>query len=231
MKIIFIISLTLNLIFFAGVVLAIRRVGGINNLFVKLFSGRTSGPDERRFELFSVMGSVKNKIVFLGDSITEFCDWAELLDNKDVVNRGIPGDVTSGVLSRLTGLENEKPDKIFLMIGINDLMNGVPGKQVLNNYEEILKRLKKAGIEGVYPQSILPVNNLIPYHKIVSDDLIQEVNAGIKELSQKYGYHYVDLYPLFIDQSGNLGNELTTDGLHLSGKGYLIWKSSITGLL
>ena len=42
---------------------------------------------------------IQADIVMLGDSMTEFAEWNELLGRNDVVNRGIRGDITEGMLN------------------------------------------------------------------------------------------------------------------------------------
>jgi lysophospholipase L1-like esterase len=70
-------------------------------------------------------------IVFLGDSITDFFRVNEFFPGVYVINRGISGDTTDGVLNRLAESVYElSPSKIFLMIGTNDLGNrAVPFSQ------------------------------------------------------------------------------------------------------
>ena len=60
-----------------------------------------------------------NKIVFLGDSITEGAqNWKKYFDNNRIANRGIGGDTTEGVLARLDEIYYYKPLAVFLLIGI-----------------------------------------------------------------------------------------------------------------
>ena len=68
--------------------------------------------------------------LFLGDSLTEYGNWRELFPGLDIKNRGIAGDTTDGVLHRLDGITALSPDKIFLMIGINDLLMGRSVKRI-----------------------------------------------------------------------------------------------------
>ena len=65
-----------------------------------------------------------DKIVFLGDSITEAGeDWNKYFNTQNIVNRGISGDTTEGVLARLSEICYYKPLAVFLLIGINDIFN------------------------------------------------------------------------------------------------------------
>ena len=64
---------------------------------------------------------VTGKVLFLGNSITEFGNWKKLLKDSSVINRGISGDITFGVLNRLNEIIKHQPSKLFLMIGVNDI--------------------------------------------------------------------------------------------------------------
>ena len=65
-----------------------------------------------------------NIIVFLGDSQFEYCNWNELLVRSDMLNYGIAGDTTSGLVGRVEVVCQHNPSKIFIEIGTNDLSLG-----------------------------------------------------------------------------------------------------------
>ena len=96
-------------------------------------------------------------MVFLGDSITRGGQWHELFPGVAVKNRGIGGDVTTGVLSRLDPITRGRPAKVFLMIGTNDLFRGTPGQEVAANVGEIVRRIGRESPDTrVFVQSVLP---------------------------------------------------------------------------
>ena len=80
--------------------------------------------------LFESLATSPEDIVMLGNSITDGGEWAEILDNVHVKNRGISGDTTDGVLQRLSSITDGKPSKLFLLIGINDFAQGVSGDSI-----------------------------------------------------------------------------------------------------
>lgn len=88
------------------------------------------------------MSNTKGEIIFLGDSITERCEWTELFLNTFLRNRGLSGDKTEGVINRLTEVTESKPDKIFIMIGVNDLRHNVSIEEIIENYKSILLKIK-----------------------------------------------------------------------------------------
>lgn len=180
--------------------------------------------------LFEKLPDSSREIVFLGDSITDGGSWSELFGDPRMVNRGISGDVAAGVIFRLEEITRAHPDKIFLMIGVNDLARGKSVTEIVDNIQTIVKKVKNASPKTeLYLQSLLPVNGDFPYfpdHTSRADDVLK-VNARLEKMAQTYGLVYIDLYSFFSDNDGKLKPECTNDGLHLTGPGYLIWKSVI----
>ena len=91
--------------------------------------------------LFEILPKTNRSIIFIGDSITDGCEWSELLQNPNIKNRGIGSDTTYGVLKRLDNIIQSEPEKVFLMIGINDLGRGESVSEITSNYDKILERL------------------------------------------------------------------------------------------
>ena len=176
--------------------------------------------------LFEQLPNTQNEIIFLGDSITDGCNWAELLQDPRVKNRGISGDVTDGVLDRLEEVTESRPQKIFLMIGINDLARGRSVDYVLNNIKRIYKAVKdKSSGTEIFIQSVLPVNpdfTLFPDHVNKSREVI-EVNQELIKICAHYELQYIDVYSHLIDKEDKLSSDYTNDGLHLTGAGYIVW--------
>ncbi|MCK5845773.1 MAG: hypothetical protein KAG97_13755, partial [Victivallales bacterium] len=73
---------------------------------------------------FRTLPNPEGEICFLGDSITDGCEWRELTGIETVTNRGIGGDTSWGLLARIDEVTEGKPAKVFLMIGTNDLAWG-----------------------------------------------------------------------------------------------------------
>jgi lysophospholipase L1-like esterase len=180
--------------------------------------------------LFEALPDTKKEIIFLGNSITDGGEWWELFKNPNIKNRGISGDITDGVLFRMDEVLSSKPVKIFIMIGINDLAAGKTPDYILINYSHILAKIKEASPKtDVYVQSILPVNKtfgMFPNHTDKGEK-IKEINKGLKEMAINFEYQFIDLTFVFSDKAGRLNEEYTNDGLHLMGKGYLVWKDAI----
>ena len=179
-----------------------------------------------RKEHFESLPDTENEIIFLGNSISDQCEWAELFGNPMIKNRGIGGDDTDGILERLDEVTASQPAKVFLMIGTNDLAYGKGTAHVLENIEKILDKIK-ADSPGtlVYVQSILPVDDGLHYTR--DNEQIDEINNALPEMALQRGYEYIDLHSVFRNEDGILDPEYSYDGLHLNGKGYLHWKEEI----
>jgi len=166
------------------------------------------------------------KIVFLGDSLTEFCQWNELLKNNDVVNRGVGGDTTKNVLIRLDSILQSKPKKILIMIGINDIMTGADITVILDNYNKIINSIKeKTPDTKIIIQNILPITNISNHES--KNIYIKEINQSISKIAKDNNIEYIDINEKLIAKDGQLNKDFTIDGIHLNAQGYDIWKQTI----
>lgn len=94
---------------------------------------------------------MKNSIdfVMLGDSITGRGDWKTLLEDEHILNLGVDGDTTSGILKRVQKIIELEPKIVFLMAGINDLCISIPLENIFDNYTQILKKFKRNKIRVI----------------------------------------------------------------------------------
>ncbi len=184
----------------------------------------------QRESLFRSLPNNIDEIVFLGNSITDGCNWSEFLDEPRAINRGISGDRTEGILDRLDEVLDSKPLKIFLMIGINDLGGGKSVNYVKKNLIKIVERIKKESPSTeIYFQSILPVNpefGMFNTHTDKTKEVIN-INKHLKKYCNKNNLYYIDLHTSFKTKENYLKLTYTNDGLHLLGEGYMLWKSLI----
>ncbi len=216
-------SLLLNVIVVGGVIalflFPMPVVGAFLGDFIAL-------SHERWVSQFEALPVQEGDVVFLGDSITEGGAWDELLPYVSVRNRGIGGDTTVGVLERLHQVASGQPDKVFLLIGTNDLFIGVPEEEIAANVGRIIDSIRSSSPPTeVYLQSVLP-------REAEYRQRVESLNQRLLAVAGERGAGWVDLYPHFLDESdGSISNELANDELHLMGKGYLLWREQIEGLL
>jgi lysophospholipase L1-like esterase len=88
-------------------------------------------------------------IVMLGDSITEGAPWSLILPCRSVVNSGLSGDTSEGVMDRLGDIIRLKPRAVFLMIGANDIGFRTRTEKTAENILVISNRLPINGAEEI----------------------------------------------------------------------------------
>ena len=163
-------------------------------------------------------------VAFLGDSLTDGYDVVRYYPQFKVSNRGIGGDTTFDLEERLkVSVYDLVPKAVVMLIGANNLST------MFDNYEHILK-----GLKDNLPNTkiiLLSLTNMgQDWGK--GTELAAYNNVKIKKLAEKYGFAFVDLYsPLMNLQTGEIHPEYTTDGGHLTEKGYEVLTEQITPVL
>ncbi|MHC5723398.1 MAG: SGNH/GDSL hydrolase family protein [Nostoc sp.] len=172
--------------------------------------------------------------ILAGDSLSLWFPPELLPEGKNWLNQGISGETSNGLLKRLKIFDRTRPEVIFVMIGINDLIGGISDRVILDNQRQIINYLQK-----VHPTAQIVVQSILPHGAdsatwkgrdkllAVTNSRIHELNQQLQSISTKKGVKYLDLYPLFTNKQGNLRREFTTDGLHLSPEGYIVWRSAL----
>lgn len=171
-------------------------------------------------------GMPTGAVVWLGDSITEQAWWSFLTREKDVVNRGIGGDNTRGMLARLPQILASSPRKLFIMAGINDLSGNRPVEEVADNIRRMVELTRKeVPACEIYLQSVITPNNEVlayPYIKNKQEQ-VKQLNASLKALCDTGAATWVDVASLLENEQGEVRTELTKDGIHLHPEAYRIW--------
>ncbi len=231
MKRLLYISLFFNVLAIGLAGLAVHRLGGWKYSVLRL-QRSTAGLYQHRAQHFERLNEKPGAIIFLGDSQTEQAEWHEMFaDNNPAVllNRGISGDYVAGVLERLPEILRHKPKKIFLLIGVNDLVFGNSVSEIETVYREIVQKIRTESPDTeLFLQSLLPVNN---DSKITgtTNEKILELNTRIIQIARDFSVPYLDIATPLKDADGNLGTKFSEDGMHLNGLGYLVWKKEIEG--
>jgi lysophospholipase L1-like esterase len=195
---------------------------------VKIDSSYANWYYQQRMEYFDKTPVPKNAIVFLGNSITERAEWQELLaDSKyPVVNRGIGGDNSFGILARMDEILKAKPKAIYLMDGINDQFRKLPHEVSIYNYRRIIRKIKQQSPKTkIYLESALPINEEMTKEAYTKDRnvLVPALNRKLEALAAEEGVVYINICPLFQDENGVLKKEFTMDGIHLKASAYIDW--------
>lgn len=169
----------------------------------------------------------ENRVVFMGDSITDGWKLAEYFPGKPYINRGISGQTTPQMLIRFRpDVIALKPKVVVILAGTNDIA-GNTGPMTLemieNNYASMAELAKANGIKVVF-SSVLPIHD---YGKTKmserrSPENILKLNEWLKTYCKANGHTYLDYFSKTVDDKGMLKAELANDGLHPNAEGYKI---------
>jgi lysophospholipase L1-like esterase len=170
----------------------------------------------------------KGDIVFLGDSLTEGFNFNKYFPENNLKNRGVSGDMTFQVIYRLNGIINALPAKIFLMIGVNDIVQDVDLNVIFSNYLQIITRIQKENPEGeLIIQNLLPVNEAKLPGVSGLNTIIYQFNDRLRKYCLENNLTFIDLHSYFLNDSGEMDPIFTFDGIHLSNEGYKNWALQI----
>ena len=215
-------------ILMASFALLCMAVTGKAQHTVKIDSNYANPYYQQRVAYFRKMPHVKNEVVFLGNSITERGEWQEILAGYKypVVNRGVGGDNSFGILARMDEVLTARPKAIFLMDGINDLFRGLPYEVSIHNYRRIIRKIKQESPKTkIYIESALPINESMTTAAYTKGRNIRVpvLNERIKQLAKEENITYIHIVPLFADEQGNLRKDISPDGVHLKASAYIDW--------
>ena len=161
-------------------------------------------------------------VVMLGDSITALTDWSALLPSFDVANRGIPGDMTEGVLERIDSIVAMHPQCVAVMLGVNDLIATRSVQEVLRNYTAVVNRLSTSGSTVIVQSTLITSNPSL-------NALVNDVDRALAEMCGQSGRClYLDLNST-VASTGAIADSI--DGLHLGPNSYKIWASTLRPVL
>ncbi len=175
------------------------------------------------------------KIVCLGDSLTygfgvkRSKSWTRLAQDKlgiEVVNEGINGDTTSGMLSRFYNVVCARsPEAVLIMGGANDLIVGAGLGIIKSNIMSMAHQSVSRFIDPIIgiPTKINPENvrqdwaEFSDFGKVVQ--ALDEYRKWTKEFCKAFNFKYIDFYSEFEKKAGDEAVDLYIDGLHFNEKG------------
>jgi lysophospholipase L1-like esterase len=199
-----------------------------NDVVITNHSDWTKSHYPKRIAEFKANPLEFGDLVFIGNSITEQGeDWRLKVNNPKARNRGIAGDTSDGMIARLNEITFYKPEKLFLLIGINDLFHNPNAFEKI--HENILKIVDEINSESpntqIFVQTVLPTTteNLIP--------IIKELNTLLENSAVGKPFAFINLHQRFVLLDGKMNMDFSTDGVHLNEKGYKIWSEIIKNII
>ncbi|MEK6335607.1 MAG: SGNH/GDSL hydrolase family protein [Acidobacteriota bacterium] len=177
----------------------------------------------------------ENRVVFMGDSITDSWDdtkrYSGFFPGKPYINRGISGQTTPQMLIRFRpDVIALHPKVVVILAGTNDIA-GNTGPMTLGAIEDnLMSMFELAHANGirVVLASLLPISDYeknkdgqaIVRSKQRPPEQITSLNVWMKKYAAAHGGIYLDYYSAMADDKGFLKEELSEDGLHPNQRGY-----------
>jgi lysophospholipase L1-like esterase len=171
----------------------------------------------------------ENRVVFLGDSITDMWRLEDYFPGKPYLNRGIDGQTTPQMLVRFRqDVIALHPRVLVILAGTNDVA-GVTGRtrdeDIEANYASMAELARLHHIRVVFA-SLLPVNNYTEDAKesfaLRPRERLLALNTWLKDYCAKNGFVYLDYFSAMVDDKGMLRRDLSDEGLHPNTSGYKI---------
>jgi acyl-CoA thioesterase I len=169
----------------------------------------------------------ENRVVFLGDSITDYWKLVDYFPGKPYINRGIDGQSTPEMLVRFRqDVIALRPKVLVVLAGTNDIA-GVTGRtsneDIEANYASMAELARAHRIRVVFA-SVLPVHNYThdaqESFALRPRDRILALNRWLKDYCSKNRFVYLDYFSALVDDQGMLKRALSDDGLHPTDAGY-----------
>lgn len=163
--------------------------------------------------------------IMVGDSLTLWLPPDQLPRNQFWLNQSISGETTTHIRQRISYFAAARPTTIHLMAGINDLRQGATDREVVGSINSLVRQLRQQ-----HPQAEIKVHSILPTRLAsLPSDRIARINRHIAAIARQQGAIFLDLQASFSDPQGLLRRDYTTDGLHLSHRGYAQWQAAFLG--
>lgn len=174
----------------------------------------------------------KNRIVFMGNSITE--GWSNFqptfFDTYTRINRGISGQTTPQMVLRFRqDVLQLQPKIVVILAGTNDIAQNtgpITLDEIAGNIFTMCELAKQNHIQIIIC-SVLPAldypwrTGLEPAQKII------ELNKKLKKYAFENNIAYVDYFSAMVDDKNGLLAKYTYDGVHPNKEGYEVMENLI----
>ncbi|MBR5466343.1 MAG: exo-alpha-sialidase [Bacteroidaceae bacterium] len=204
-------------------------------MLVACFSMLCAWADEpfrnHRYDSFKALEPAEGSILFIGNSITDMHCWPEVFKTSEgkylpIVNRGNSGTYSTEQSNNIESYLANKPKKVFMMIGTNDLASSggldFTGEQILAYINSIVKRIQLRSPETkIYLYSILNNNtsNRQRERWLHANEVIKAYADATEDVT------YIDLYDKLTNVAN--GGAWSYDNLHLTAGAYQAWAKEI----
>ncbi|HEV2134995.1 MAG TPA: SGNH/GDSL hydrolase family protein [Terracidiphilus sp.] len=167
----------------------------------------------------------ENRVVFMGDSITEGWHLDQSFPGKPYINRGISGQTSTQMLLRFRqDVIDLQPKVVVILAGTNDVAQNTGPISPEQTEGDIVSMAQLAQANGIRPVicSILPSTEFWWHRGMDPAPKIAAINEWLKNFAAQQHYVYVDFYDKMKDAQGGLPANLSRDGVHPGPAGHAV---------
>ncbi len=171
------------------------------------------------------------KSVFVGDTIVNGISYYKFLNASQVVSN--TNMISEQVAGHASEVAKSSPEKVFIMIGLNDANYGTrTTDQVLNNIKKAVEAIKsKNSSATIYVLSVMPITKEFENSSHVKQSFLNELNYKLSTNASSFGAKYIDIATAFKDGSGYMYSSCTSNGYSLKLDYYPYMLNRIAGEL
>jgi lysophospholipase L1-like esterase len=208
-------------------------------LFSFLFSTKAAAQDwpnlkkyQQENAALKALGEEDNRVVFMGNSITE--GWLQanssFFKGRAYVNRGIGGQTTPQMLLRFRqDVINLDPEIVVILAGTNDIAENTGSITLEQIRDNMLSMVELAKANDITPIvcSVLPAYDY-PWRPGKAPNVkIPKLNGLLQTMCKEQNVPYLDYFSAMTDERNGLPKALTTDEVHLTKEGYTVMEGMV----
>lgn len=167
----------------------------------------------------------EERVVFMGDSITQGWHLDKSFPGKPYINRGISGQTSPQMVLRFhQDVIALQPKVVILLAGTNDVAENtgpITAAETVNNIAAMAEMASQNGIRVILC-SVLPAYEFGWHKGLEPAAKILALNKLIKAYADSHHYAFVDYYAAMKDERGGLPETLSKDGVHPLPAGYAV---------
>lgn len=172
-------------------------------------------------EEFTSEASFANSI-FIGDSIVSGISYYKYLGNDRVV--ADTNLTASKALDKVSQIAAGNPDKVYIMLGLNDLnYNSKTVDSIAQDFTNLVAQIKQTvPTAKIYLVSVTPITKACESKSNIYIKMsnVEALNTKLKEVSSSQGVYFADINSALQDSSGYLNSSVTGNGYNLKSEYY-----------
>ncbi|MDO4211604.1 MAG: GDSL-type esterase/lipase family protein [Bacteroidales bacterium] len=209
----------------------LKSVYPTNTLSLQQAKGN-GGSHGMRTTYFSMMPLTSNDVLFFGDEMVKNGEWAELLRNPNIKNRGtgwgyegqnsvmnVVSNNVDATFATVSGVTKQEPKQVLLYTGTGEVNGSTAISTIFTNYKAIITKIRKAA-----PNAKISLVSLIPTRTYNNNARVKQFNEKLQDYAaDTENVEYIDIFSTLATAADQPKDEyfpVTSDN-YIYGDGYI----------